>query len=240
MRLVVEHAGRFDDEYGNVDAQIRAENSRWIKGKRFISVDGYTNEEENPNVGLIICHLSINESNLKLLLTKRPKAKILTVSNGGPSLQAVQMNKPLIPEQDRQRVFGSAQSGSIDIAYALWDDLINYFANGEVTPAIEMFLGMDLPIRRLALQVALEIVRHELVSRQNSNRKGLIDPPDDAIRKLLEPPFDVSHNTPALKEVMEPVKLVLDSNDSMDALLLAIEKSCSTLREAARAAVREQ
>jgi hypothetical protein len=231
--LIVDYSGDFDNG-------LPPESDNWKRGRRFSDENKYCDEQIDATVDLVVCHFgSLDESTLKLILDKRPNAKILVLSNGGPTLEYVQKYKAYLTEKEGQRIFGCTQRESIREAFSNWGELINFFANNEATPAIESFLGLDFPIRKLALQVALEIVRYELASRHSSDRKSRVEPPDKNVRILLEPALQVSDNNQTLEGVMEPVRQAIEINASSDVLLTEIELACSKLCEQTHA-VREQ
>ncbi|MBX7223342.1 MAG: hypothetical protein K1Y36_25745 [Blastocatellia bacterium] len=188
-------------------------------------------EAVNPEIGLVIWHISAWE-NLKLLLEKRPNARLLSVSNGNATLEGVQkeVEELNLKEEDQNRIYGSSQKGSIGKIFELWEDLMQFFAHGKQIARIEHFLGRDLPVQRLALRFALEISLQELRSWHSGNPASSKNKPL-TIDCLLQPVFLIDQETPKLRMFVNPIKEAVQNLEDLPPLIETINRVLCQLLE---------
>jgi hypothetical protein len=102
-------------------------------------------------------------------------------------------------------VFGAAQAGSkttLENNADFFRKVVAFLASREAVPddaEVASFLGLDFPVRRLALRVALEIAREELSHRNPVLR----------VQELLGPALKIAEGVARLEQVLAPVRTVL-------------------------------
>ena len=162
-------------------------------------------ERHDETVEAIIWHCGLASAvDVDKVASCRPRARILLVSSGGPTVDRVEEIRPDLPEELRDRVYGSACRDSL---HALADKqffqkLVAFLTSDDQLPQdarVASFLGLDFPVRRLAIRVALEIAREEL-SRPE---------PELEVQALLEPALKIAQGVARLEQVVAPVRTVL-------------------------------
>ncbi len=216
--LKVEFLGHFDNSNGRAAR---------LSGPAHQSSDSLS---ELKDIGLVVWHVD-NWKALARILATRPNAHILIVSNGGPTRDKVQTEVSSLPATDQARVHGCAQGGSLEKALALLEDLARFFESGEVTPQVRELLGLDLPLRRLALRAALEIARFELETRKEGSPLRTRSQGCET-KLLLGPALRIACETPLFGKLIEPVLKALEHPDDLELLSGAVDESLAELRRA--------
>jgi hypothetical protein len=162
--------------------------------------------ERDEEFDAVIWHeANCTAEGLTALARGRPKARVLVVTTGGPTAEHVATVKQQLPDDVGGRVFGAAQAGSkttLEKNADFFRKVVAFLASREAVPddaEVASFLGLDFPVRRLALRVALEIAREEL-SRPE---------PELEVQALLEPALKIAEGVTRLEQVVAPVRTVL-------------------------------
>ena len=181
---------------------------------------------DRPEVRLVVWH-GWDTRMLSKLLEKRPNAKVLVVGHGGPTygLVANELQQAIYGE-NRKRVRGCTESRSVPGYLRYWDSLVDYFSGGEPTEDVTRFLGLEQPVRLMALCAGLEVAKRELER----------DPPRIGMEKLLEPALKLATDA-GRNDVHEQISIAIAAKvsdvDGKKEARDAVEKALTLLRKEA-------
>ena len=143
--------------------------------------------QRGESTDLVVWHLT-TDRDLEAILANRPKSRVLVVSGGGATRNST-------GRVDDIRVFGTTRERSTYEVRPRWADLLRFFRDGQPTPDIEAFLGLEMPVVRAAVALALEIALRELDKPQKR-----MDIPE-----LLRPALHLLSERGALVNVREQI-----------------------------------
>ncbi len=185
-------------------------------------------EVVNREIAVVVWHnASPTAEDLQRMGQKRPSARILLVTGGGPTAASVEQLRAHLNAEQRKRVFGCTVADSLNALgtnQQLYTKVVEFLGSQDELPndsEVARYLGLDFPVRRLALRVALEIAREEL----NRNR------PELGVNDLLKPALDIAQNVPPLERALEPVRTALAQNVELCEFQKAIQDSLGRLVE---------
>jgi hypothetical protein len=162
-------------------------------------------------------------------LSKYNFHKFLVVHSGTPaSEEDVSQIKSFLKEEERSRVF-SLTTGWNKLAPKCKADIVDFLKSDKLDPEndeLRRLLGFDTPVRKLALLLALEIVKDELsIARskqtQNANQAS--------IEVLLSPALQLARDVEQWRQIVEPVKQAMNER-KMEDLIKAIDAALIKFR----------
>ena len=148
--------------------------------------------EADSSVAAVIWHNpSVGQGDVQEMLRKRPAARILLVSTGGATAEHSEEIMGKLARNLQGRMYGCVERNSIEKLQGnaeLFGKVVDFLASQDEIPEdpdMAKFLGLDFPVRRLALRVALEIAREEL-GRDQPQLESLFKPAEELTRGVLE------------------------------------------------------
>jgi hypothetical protein len=184
-------------------------------------------------VGVTHGKWSLSED-LKPIVSKYIHALLYVQGSADANLQYLEDLRNDLPEEKRRRVFGLV-GGWYNLSPERWQAILAFLRSESDLPDdpnVQTLLGLDAPVLRLALRVALEVIRHEITAKLEDGASTQDERADVVLAVLLQPAIDLAGAVPGQADTAKSLMEFL-ANYSLKSLResLANPKDQSVLKK---------
>jgi len=161
-------------------------------------------------------------------------ALLIVQSSDPANSKSVEHLRDWLPEGRRKRVFGLTKAWN-NLQPEEWQRILAFLTSENDLPPdldVQTLLGLDAPVLRLALRVALEVVRHEITPTLQEDASKQNEQADVALADFLQPAIELAGAVPGQEDTAKSLtEFLVDYSLKSLTEFLADRKAHSVLEE---------